>query len=123
MYLLWGTQGPLTKIGTVLNSLNRISDNTFKQATFTGKLDQLIRVQRKGKKLEGGLAEVIAAGEFKSIDSDLIQKALDVSLDLVYQKYPKGKSSFHRLGQGVIKLHRDVPFLLSSVLPFPRFCN
>jgi len=116
-----GASGPLTKFGAKLNTLNRISDNIFKQAVFSGKLDQLVRAQRKAKNLDGGLSEVIAAGEFKNIDSDMIQEALDMSLDFVYQKYPKGTTKAHKIGQGIISAHRNLPFVVSSVIPFPRF--
>ena len=116
-----GASGPMTKFGAKLNTLNRISDNIFKQAVFSGKLDQLVRAQRRAQKLEGGLAEVIAEGQFKNIDSDLIQEALDMSLDFVYQKYPKGTTKAHKIGQGIISAHRNLPFVVSSVIPFPRF--
>ena len=116
-----GASGPLTKWGAKLNTLNRVSDNIFKQAVFSGKLDQLVRAQRKAQKLEGGLAEVIAEGQFKNIDSDMIQEALDMSLDFVYQKYPKGTTKAHKIGQGIISAHRNLPFVVSSVIPFPRF--
>ncbi len=116
-----GSTGPLTKMGAKLNTLNRLSDNIFKQAVFSGKLDQLVRKQRRAQNKAGGLAETIAEGEFKNIDPDLMQEAIDMSLDFVYQKYPKGKDKISRLGQGIISAHRNYPFVVSSFIPFPRY--
>lgn len=116
-----GSTGPLTTMGAKLNTLNRISDNIFKQAVFSGKLDQLVRKQRRAQNKAGGLAETIAEGEFKNIDPELMQEAIDMSLDFVYQKYPKGKDGISRIGQAVIRGHRNFPFLISSFIPFPRY--
>jgi len=120
-----GADNAVTKMGAFINTGNRISDNTFKQAIFAGTLDRLVRQNMKksvkGKLVERSLQDVIKDGDFASISKDTFKEAIDTSLDMVYQKTPSGKSGIAKFGRGVISAHREFPFLISSVLPFPRF--
>ena len=43
------------------------------------------------------------------------------ALEFVYQKSFKGDGFFSKAVKGTIDAHRNVPFIVSSVLPFPRF--
>ncbi len=115
----------LTKTGATINVLNRVSDNMYKQAVFAGKLDQQVRRTMSknvnGKAVERSLADVIRDGEFKLIPEESFQKAIDESLEFVYQKYPSGKNPPANAGKLLIKLHQRYPFLISAFVPFPRF--
>jgi hypothetical protein len=115
----------LTKTGATINVLNRVSDNMYKQAVFAGKLDQQVRRTMSknvnGKAVERSLADVIRDGEFKQISEEAFQKAIDESLEFVYQKYPSGKNIPADAGKLLIKLHQRFPFLISAFVPFPRF--
>ena len=120
-----GGQSKVTKLGAWFNTLNRVSDNTFKQAIFAGKLDQVVRREMPkyvdGKRVDRSLMDVIADGDFKKIDKDAFKEAIEESLDMVYQKTPSGNTAVAKFGRGIISAHREAPFVISTFLPFPRF--
>lgn len=120
-----GGQSKVTKLGAWFNTLNRVSDNTFKQAIFSGKLDQVVRREMPkyvdGKRVDRSLMDVIADGDFKKIDKSAFKEAIEESLDMVYQKTPSGNTAVAKLGRGIISAHREAPFVISTFLPFPRF--
>jgi len=111
-----GGEGILTKTGATINTLNRLSDNMYKQAIFAGRLDQLTR-----KTLDQPLAEVIAEGKFAQLDKGMIKDAIQESLDFVYQKTPTGDDFASEAGRTLLDLHRKLPFVVSTFIPFPRF--
>jgi SAM-dependent methyltransferase len=106
----------MSKFGAAVNHLNRVSDNMYKQAIFAGRLDQLVR-----KNMGKNLHDVIAAGEFNRIPMKDMKEAIEESLDYLYQKTPSGTDPFSKGGRALLKLHRDLPFVISSFMPFPRF--
>ena len=117
-----GADTRLGRIGAGINFANRWSDNVYKQATFAGSLDRAVR--KTMKKADGkpmSLSDVIAAGRFKEIEHNTIKDAIDTSLDFVYQRTPKGDDVFAKAGRTLLTAHRELPFLVSSVMPFPRF--
>lgn len=120
-----GGQSKVTKLGAWFNTLNRVSDNTYKQAIFAGKLDQAVRRDMpkyvNGKRVDRSLMDVIADGDFKKIDKNTFKEAIEESLDMVYQKTPSGNTAVAKLGRGIISAHREAPFVISTFLPFPRF--
>jgi hypothetical protein len=109
-------QSVLVKTGAAINVLNRMSDNMYKQAIFAGRLDQLAR-----KQMGKPLADVIAEGKFRDISKDMIKDAVEESLDFVYQKTPTGKDVFSEFGRTILDAHRNLPFVVSTFIPFPRF--
>jgi len=111
-----GNESFLTKTGAVVNTLNRMSDNMYKQAIFAGRLDQLVR-----KDMNKTLADVIAEGKFGQLDKGMIKDAIEESLEFVYQKTPTGSDVFSEAGRTLIDAHRKLPFVVSSFMPFPRF--
>ena len=120
-----GGDTKLSKLGATVNTLNRVSDNIYKQAIFAGRLDQIVRRTMKknvdGKAVERSLADVIADGDFKLIPEESMQDAIEKSLEFVYQAAPKGKNIAADVGRGLIKYHQKLPFLVSAFMPFPRF--
>ena len=106
----------LTRTGAVVNTLNRLSDNMYKQAIFAGRLDQLTR-----KQMNKPLSDVIAEGKFAQIDKGMIKDAIEESLEFVYQKTPTGDNVAARAGRGLLTMHRELPFFVSTFIPFPRF--
>lgn len=111
-----GTDNVFASIGHKMNFLNTISDNMFKRAAFSGSLDR--QLHEAGM---GGVIDMVKAGKFGQIPENMIKKAIDDSLDLVYQKMPSEKHVMGELGHGLIRMHRAAPFVVSSVIPFPRF--
>lgn len=106
----------LTRLGAKVNTLNRMSDNMYKQAIFAGRLDQLVR-----RDMNTTLSDLIAEGKFQTVSKDMIKDAIEESLDFVYQKTPTGSDVFSEGGRLLIDAHRKLPFVVSSFVPFPRF--
>ena len=117
-----GAESTLASVGTKLNYFNTLSDNFFKQAMFTASLRRRIK-DANLKGLGNDFDEIIATGRFNEIPDDILNKSIKDSLEFVYQ------SSFEGADKGIIargtrqflKAHRDMPFVISSFMPFPRF--
>ena len=108
-------EGALARIGTKANFLNTMSDNFFKQAMFTASLRR--RLADDGK----DLIEIIKAGKFNTISKETLEGSMQDALEFVYQQSFKGDGFFSKVAKVTIDAHRNVPFVISSVLPFPRF--
>tara|TARA_R100001460_G_scaffold30937_2_gene61035 strand:+ start:200 stop:3670 length:3471 start_codon:yes stop_codon:yes gene_type:complete len=111
-------EGALAKLGTKANFLNTMSDNFFKQAMFTAALRR--RLAREGK----DLVDIIKKGQFgdsRIVSKDVIEGSVQDALEFVYQKGFKGDGFFSKISKGVISAHRELPFVVSSFIPFPRF--
>tara|TARA_B100000927_G_scaffold278013_1_gene260194 strand:- start:2884 stop:4425 length:1542 start_codon:yes stop_codon:yes gene_type:complete len=69
--------------------------------------------------------DIIKSGKFSQIDDATLKGAINDSLEFVYQKsfdmYGKDTGMFEKLAAGTIKAHREMPFFISSVMPFPRY--
>ena len=92
-----------------------MSDNFFKQAMLTASLRR--RLADNGQ----DLIEIIKQGKFNTISKDILESSMQDALEFVYQKSFKGDGFFSKVAKGTIDAHRNVPFIISSVLPFPRF--
>ena len=108
-------EGALAKIGTSANFLNTMSDNFFKQAMFTASLRR--RLADDGK----DLIKLIKDGKFNTISKETLEGSMQDALEFVYQQSFKGDGFFSKVAKVTIDAHRNVPFVISSVLPFPRF--
>jgi len=105
----------LEQIGTKFNILNTFSDNIMKQAVLTASLKR----QLGNKKFY----DTITSGQFNNISDEVLEKAVQDSLEFVYQKsfnvYKGG--FFEKIAGGTIAAHRNLPFVVSSFMPFPRY--
>tara|TARA_R110000822_G_C15330719_1_gene494542 strand:- start:51 stop:3353 length:3303 start_codon:yes stop_codon:yes gene_type:complete len=112
-----GGESGLAKIGTKINFFNTHSDNFFKQVMFSASLRR--RLKNRGDDLD----DMINKGEFNFIDKDIINKSIDDALEFTYQSafYSQDAGILARGTQGFLKAHREVPFIVSSFIPFPRF--
>jgi hypothetical protein len=117
-----GAESALASVGTKLNYFNTLSDNFFKQAVLTASLRRRIK-DANLKGLGNDLDEIIANGQFNQIPDDIINKSIKDSLEFVYQSSFEGadKGLIARGTRVFLKAHRDMPFVISSVMPFPRF--
>ena len=117
-----GAESALASVGTKLNYFNTLSDNFFKQAMLTASLRRRIK-DANLKGLGNDLDEIIANGQFNQIPDDIINKSIKDSLEFVYQSSFEGadKGLIARGTRGFLKAHRDMPFVISSFMPFPRF--
>ena len=105
----------LAKIGRKVNVLNTASDNYFKQTALAASLRR--RLADDGK----DLYELIRKGELNTIDEDLLRKAVDDAYEFTYQSSFRGDDVLSKATRGFLQKHREIPFLLSSFMPFPRF--
>ena len=107
----------LAWIGTKANILNTFSDNIMKQAMFSASLKRRLGTKE--------FYNIIKSGTFSQIDDATLKGAINDSLEFVYQKsfdmYGKDTGMFEKLAAGTIKAHREMPFFVSSVMPFPRY--
>lgn len=110
-----GSETVLGVMGRKINFLNTASDNFFKRAMISASL------KRRLSDRNINLNEVIASGEFGRIPDDILKDAMQDAYEFTYQSGMRGDDAFSGLSRFVIKGHRDIPFVVSSVMPFPRF--
>ena len=120
------------KIGAELNALNTLSDNMFKRAAFVGSLKRQLN-ELYTRKLAAGeitsdsisdfnLRNIVRDGRFNEVfvDSNLGKEALDNAIEealyFTYQKTPDNATA-----RALIDTVHNAPFLLTSLVPFPRF--
>ena len=118
-----------TTVGRNLNVLNTLSDNMFKRAAFMGgltrELSKLKRVKISSGKtvndLDYDLVDIMKTGRFNEVfgskgGQKALDRAIEESLYFTYQASPKSP-----LGNLLIQGANKLPFLTTSVVPFPRF--
>ena len=105
----------LAKIGRKVNFLNTASDNYFKQAVMSASLKRRLGDQGID------MYDLIRKGELGTVKPDILEAAVKDAYEFTYQSSFKGDDLASRFTRGFLKTHRDFPFLLSSVMPFPRF--
>ena len=118
-----------TTVGRNLNVLNTLSDNMFKRAAFMGgltrELSKLKRIKIASGKtvndLDYDLVDIMKTGRFNEIfgskgGQKALDRAIEESLYFTYQASPKSP-----LGNLLIQGANKLPFLTTSVVPFPRF--
>jgi hypothetical protein len=106
----------LTNIGNGLNIFNRMSDNFFKKATFAGELSRLVKAN-----YGENLTDLIREGRFNEINPKLFNEAMDKSLEMVYQKTPKGEGWLAKQSRNYLDLDKQYGFVTGLLIPFPRF--
>jgi hypothetical protein len=108
-------EGALARIGRKANFLNTASDNFFKRAVLSASLKR--RLSDEGK----DLYKIIENAEWNTIPDDILKNSIKDAYEFTYQSSIEGSGIFSRIGKGVMNLHRDMPFLVSSFIPFPRY--
>mgnify|MGYP003672421108 CR=1 FL=1 len=103
-------------LGNKANVLNTFSDNVFKQAMLTASLKR--RLSDNGM----DLFDIMKSGKFAAIPESILKDSVEDSLNFVYQSSFSSKGGFfEKVAAGTIKAHRDVPFVVSAFMPFPRY--
>ena len=112
-----GSPTKLESIGNIFNVFNKMSDNFFKKAAFSGELSRLVK-QDTGK----DLIEIIKEGKFNQINPKLFNQAMDKAFEMVYQKTPKADTGiFGQAARGWLKMDKEAGFVSGLLIPFPRF--
>jgi len=83
--------------------------------------DRIVKSLKLDKQKFHTLETILESGNFKLIPDDILKKSIQDAFEFTYQATPKGDNFFGQLGKGVISLHKAVPFIVSSLLPFPRY--
>jgi hypothetical protein len=83
--------------------------------------DRIVKSLKLDKQKFHTLETILESGNFKLIPDDILKKSIQDAFEFTYQATPKGDNFFGQLGKGVISLHKAVPFVVSSLLPFPRY--
>ena len=140
-------EGALATIGRKANFLNTASDNFFKRAVLSASLKRRLsdegrnavsEYKKSALKKTGKLSEadnqaiknitdrydlykIIEKAEWNTIPDEVLKGAIKDSYEFTYQSSIEGSGIFSRIGRGVLNLHRDMPFVVSSFIPFPRY--
>lgn len=114
-----GVDSTAGKVGAFVNTFNSAVDTRFKQMAFYASLDrQLIE---KGTSLKQWLGN---NNTLINLPEEIREKAVYDSLDFVFQKGYSSKDGLAgKAASGLIKLHKEAPFVVSGFLgiPFPRY--
>ena len=118
-----------TGVGRNLNVLNTLSDNMFKRAAFMGGLERelskmkRIRLARGDKVTDADfdLMDIMRRGDFNKVfgtkeGKKALDRGIEEALYFTYQASPKST-----VGQLLVKGANNLPFVTTSVVPFPRF--
>ena len=118
-----------TGIGRNLNVLNTLSDNMFKRAAFMGGIERELRKMKRVKLARGDkvaeadfdLIEIMKKGDFNKVfgtteGKKALDRGIEEALYFTYQASPKST-----MGQLLVKGANNLPFITTSVVPFPRF--
>lgn len=114
--------GLMAKYGRLVNYFNGLTDKVFKNAMFYSSLDR--HLSELGDETIGTSVEgfIRSGRNFGDIPEDLVRKAVDDSLRFTFQRsYYGEKTMFAKGAQAVFSMHKKVPLLISSSMPFPRF--
>ena len=95
----------------------KLGDDYRQSPDYTATVKSLSLDKQKFHTLE----TILESGNFKLIPDDILKKSIQDAFEFTYQATPKGDNFFGQLGKGVISLHKAVPFVISSLLPFPRY--
>ena len=95
----------------------RLGDGYRTSPDYTATVKRLNLDKQKYHTLE----TILESGNFKLLPDDILKKSIQDAFEFTYQATPKGDNFFGQLGKGVISLHKAVPFVISSFLPFPRY--
>lgn len=95
----------------------RLGDGYRTSPDYTATVKRLNLDKQKYHTLE----TILESGNFKLLPDDILKRSIQDAFEFTYQATPKGDNFFGQLGKGVISLHKAVPFVISSFLPFPRY--
>lgn len=109
------TDNIMIKGARLANIMNTMSDNMLKRSVITSSIKRQLFDQGKD------LNTILRNGEFDSIPPEMIERAMEDALKFTYQYTPKGNNLLSRSAKGFIEWHHELPFVISSFIPFPRF--
>lgn len=117
-----GGQSRMAKLTRTINFFNTSVDAVFKQGIFFSSLDRQL-MELNNPKLGRNALEFLKNGSsFDDLPEEVLKRVETDTLGFVYQKGFKGeKNLFGKAADSVITVHKEVPFTVSTVVPFPRY--
>jgi hypothetical protein len=105
----------------LLNIVNKTQEYITRRAVFLARLDESIKANGKfynNKTLE----QLRRDGELNLLRSSDIAVAIDKALETTFSKdFNISKGGFDAFAGRIIKVINNLPFLLTNIIPFPRF--
>jgi hypothetical protein len=98
-------------------------DSSIAKAQEEGTLNTLLKGYKLDTKTKKKLHfhDLVELDKIGDIDDNIIKESIKDAYDFVYQTQFEGKNFFGKIAKGTIKAHQDMPFIISSFMPFPRF--
>jgi hypothetical protein len=119
-----GKKDTLSKVeGAVdlANIVNKTQEYITRRAVFLARLDEAIKANGKfynNKTLE----QLRRDGELNLLRSSDIAVAIDKALDTTFSKdFNISKGGFDAFAGRIVEIINNLPFLLTNIIPFPRF--
>ena len=113
--------------GLLVNKITRMRNRetaleAVKKAKDDGTIKQLF--EENGNLLEKkkvSFHDLLETNQLNKIPDEIIKDSIEDAYEFVYQTSFKGTNFFGKIAKGTIKAHQDMPFIVSSFLPFPRY--
>lgn len=117
-----GGQSRMAKLTRGINIANTLVDSTFKQGIFYASLDRQL-MELNNPRLGRNALEFLKNGtSLDDLPEEMLKRIETDTLGFVYQKGFKGENNLYgKVADTVITTHREVPFTVSSIIPFPRY--
>ena len=105
----------------VLNIVNKTQEYITRRAVFLSRLDEAVKANGKFYKNKT-LEQLTKDGELNLLRPSEITVAIDKALDTTFAKdFNASKGGFDRFAAKFIEVVNSAPFILTNIIPFPRF--
>jgi hypothetical protein len=105
----------------LVNIVNKTQEYITRRAVFLARLDEAVKANSKFYKNKT-LEQLTRDGELNLLRPSEITVAIDKALDTTFAKdFNASKGGFDRFAAKFIEVVNSAPFLLTNIIPFPRF--
>ena len=105
----------------LLNIVNKTQEYITRRAVFLSRLDEAVKANGKFYKNKT-LEQLTKDGELNLLRPSEITVAIDKALETTFAKdFNASKGGFDRFAAKFIDVINSAPFLLTNIIPFPRF--
>jgi hypothetical protein len=105
----------------ILNIVNKTQEYITRRAVFLARLDESVKANGKFYKNKT-LEQLTKDGELNLLRPSEITVAIDKALETTFAKdFNASKGGFDRFAAKFIDVINSAPFLLTNIIPFPRF--
>ncbi len=102
--------------------ISTLSPNGFKQALKDNQIGRLIKIDGVEERVHD-LFSLIQTGKLSEIPDEVIKEAVQDTYEFVYQATFKSDGYLNRFNKVLQAGHKNLPFVISSFLPFPRYTS